>query len=60
MTSTTICWRWKASIGRELVLAGLGFSEHDIAAQAELDKQLLDDQTELERSRSITDRTIRR
>jgi polysaccharide biosynthesis transport protein len=37
----------ESSIGRELLLAGLGFSERDVALQGELDKQLLEDQTEL-------------
>ena len=37
----------ESSLGRELLLAGLGFSEQDVTTQAEIDKQLLADQTEL-------------
>ena len=37
----------ESSVGRELVMAGLGFSTQDAAMQAELEKDLLDDQAEL-------------
>jgi capsular exopolysaccharide synthesis family protein len=37
----------EGTIGRELMLASLGFSDRDVAIHAELDKQLLADQTEL-------------
>ncbi|HTU23919.1 MAG TPA: polysaccharide biosynthesis tyrosine autokinase [Pirellulales bacterium] len=37
----------EGTIGREFVLASLGFSEHDVAVHSEFEKGLLADQTEL-------------
>jgi polysaccharide biosynthesis transport protein len=37
----------ESSVGRELVLAGLGFNEHDVVLQSKLEQGLIEDRAEL-------------
>ncbi len=43
----------EGTLGRELLLASLGFSEHDVEAQAKLEEQLLADRTELRKLQGL-------